>query len=134
MIERPATRVLEDIIADLDDIPSDQRKVVSSLSAFEVISGLRNAFLFGTSKEEEDDVVMEGWGNILGNVLASGGVALAAGLLLIGGVWEWSWTVFQVLGVSVGLISGLSNLVNSITGLRSTKRMHPPKRKGRRAD
>jgi hypothetical protein len=126
MIERPAIRVLEDIIADLDEIPSDQRKIVSNLSAFEVISGLWNAFLFGASNEEEDNIVIEGWGSILGQVLASGGVALAAGLLIIGGVEQWSWS--NVLGVSVGLISGLSSLMNSITGLRSTKRMHARKR------
>ena len=128
MIERPAIRVLEDIIADLDDIPGDERKVVSNLSAVEVISGLWNAFLFGSSDREEDDVVIEGWGNVLGTVLASGGVALAAVLMTIGLSWEWSWSIFNVLTVSLGVISGLSSLVSSVTGLRSTKRTQPRQR------
>ncbi len=129
MIERPAIRVLEDIIADLDEIPSDERMVISNLSAVEVTSGLWNAFLFGRSSREEDDVVIEGWGNVLGAVLASGGVALAAAMMIVGLSQEWSWSIFNVLAVSLSAVSGLSSVVTSITGLRSTKRTQPRSRK-----
>lgn len=125
MIERPAIRLLEDIIADLDDIPSEERTVVVNLSALEVISGLWNAFLFGNSdREEDDDVVIERWATVFGSVLGAGGVALAAVMMTISLSSSWAWSVFNVLTVAVGLISGLTSAVNSITGLRSTKRMH----------
>ncbi|OKO72128.1 hypothetical protein [Bradyrhizobium sp. NAS96.2] len=123
MIERPAIRVLEDIIADLDDIPGEERTVVTNLSAIEVISGLWNAFLFGSSDREEDDIVIERWENVFGNVLGAGSVALAAVMMTISISSLWAWSIFNVITVAVGLIGGLASAVNSITGLRSTKRM-----------
>ena len=131
MIERPAIRVLEDIIADLDDIPNDERTVVSSMSAVEAISSLWNAFLFRGEEREQDDVVIERWDSALEHILAAGGTTIAASLLAVTAVVGWSGRVLDVFLVIINLGAALISGMTSITGLRSKKRREREKSKTR---